>query len=286
MTEETLTPNLKMVLFIGAFSSLLLFVGKTVGGGTGVQIALLCALVVSAGAYLFSDKLIFKLLNAKSIISDDQPLLFATVAYLAEKADIPAPRIYLIHHKFPNAFSTGRNPENAAVIVTTGLLSALEKNELAGVIAHELAHIIHRDTQLTTLTAGVGACVSALANMVQVVAYLGARTPSTQPNWIGKLIMGMVAPPIAILIHLAVSRAREYHADAKAVELCGNSMWLANALYKIERAKERHELKTVEENPALALLFIINPLHNKQWSMLFGIHPPTQERINRLEILA
>lgn len=286
MTEETLTPNLKKALFLGAFSGLLLFAGKSLGGATGAQIAIVLAVIVNVIVYWFSDQIIFKLYNAKPLICDDEPLLFGTVAYLVEKADIPMPRLYRIDDKFPNAFSTGRHPDKAAIVVTSGLLKALEKDELAGVIAHELAHIIHRDTQITTLAAGLGGALSALANMVQVVAYLGARTPHTEPNWLGKMIMSMIAPPLALLIYLAVSRSREFIADAKAAELCGNSMWLANALYKIERAKERHEFKVTESHPATALLFIVNPLHNKQWSMLFGTHPPSRERINRLEALA
>ncbi|HRE31568.1 MAG TPA: M48 family metalloprotease, partial [Candidatus Berkiella sp.] len=185
-----------------------------------------------------------------------------------------------------NAFATGRNPENAAIVVTTGLLKALHKDELAGVMAHELAHIVHRDTQLATLAAGMGGAVSALANMAQVVVYLGARTPHTQPNWLGKIILNMLAPALALLIQLSLSRTREYVADAKAAELCGNPMWLVNALYKLERAKEHHELTAVEQHPATATLFAINPLHNRQWSMLFATHPPVQERINRLEVLA
>lgn len=286
MSEEILTPNLKTMLFVSAFSGVLMFVGKQLAGPTGAQIAFLLALIANALIYWFSDQIIFKLYKAKPLICDDEPLLFGTVAYLAEKADMPMPRLYRINDKFPNAFAVGRNPDKAAIVVTSGLLKLLEKDELAGVMAHELGHIIQRDTMLATLAAGLGGAVSALANCVQVVVYLGARTPHTQPNWLGKLILNMVAPVLALLIHLAVSKSREFIADAKAAELCGNSMWLANALYKIEKAKERFEFTITETHPATSLLFIVNPLHNKQWKMMFGTHPHTQERINRLEVLA
>ncbi|MCS5710010.1 M48 family metalloprotease [Candidatus Berkiella aquae] len=286
MATSPQSPHLNVTLFLGAVTGLLLIAGKSLGGLTGIQIAFLLAIVLNAIIYWFSETILFKLLEAEPIISDDEPLLHGTVAYLAEKADIPMPKIYRINHKFPNAFATGRNPENAAIVVTTGLLKALQKDELAGVMAHELAHIIHRDTQLATLAAGMGSAVSALANMAQVVVYLGARTPHTQPNWLGKIILNTLAPALALLIQLSLSRTREYVADAKAAELCGNPMWLVNALYKLERAKEHHELTAVEQHPATASLFAINPLHNRQWSMLFATHPPVQERINRLEILA
>jgi heat shock protein HtpX len=286
MAEEILTPNLKTTLFISAFSGLLMFAGKSLGGPTGAQIAILVALVANGLLYLFCDRIIFNLYHAKPLISDDEPLLYGTVAYLVEKIDMPMPRLYRIEDKFPNAFSTGRHPDKAAIVVTSGLLKLLNKDELAGVMAHELAHINQRDTMLATLAAALGGAVSALANYVQVLAYLGARTPKTQPNWLGKMILNMLAPVLALLVHIAVSRQREHIADAKAAELCGNSMWLANALYKIEKAKERFELKTAETHPATAILFIVNPLQNKQWKMLFGTHPHTQERINRLEVLA
>jgi heat shock protein HtpX len=286
MADEILTPNLKTTLFISAFSGLLLFAGKSLGGITGLQIALLLALVINAFIYWFSDHIVFKLYHAKPLICDDEPLLFGTVAYLVEKIDMPMPRLYRIDDKFPNAFSTGRRPDKAAIVVTSGLLKLLDKDELAGVMAHELAHINQQDTMLATLAAALGGAVNVLANSVQVLVYLGARTPHTQPNWLGKMIMNMLAPVLALLIHIAVSRQREHLADAKAAELCGNSMWLANALYKIEKAKERYEFKTAETYPATSVLFIINPLQNKQWKMMFGTHPPTQERINRLEVLA
>lgn len=288
MTQQEISSsqNLKITLFLGVVSCLILFCGKYLGGVSGMQIALLITLIVNGVVYWFSDSIIFKLYNAKPIISDDEPLLHGTVAYLAEKADMPMPRIYRIDDKFPVAFSMGRNPDNAKIAVTSGLLKILEKDELAGVMAHELAHIQNNDTQLPALAAGVGGAVSALANMIQVIVYLGARSPHTQPNWIGKIVMNMVAPVLAILVHLAVSRSREYEADEKAAQLCGNPMWLAHALYKLERAKERYEFKPAEVHPATALLFTINPLHNKQWSFLFGIQPPVQERINRLEALA
>ena len=153
----------------------------------------------------FSDRIIFKLYNAKPIISDDEPLLYGTVAYLVEKADMPMPRLYLIQDKFPNAFATGRHPDNAAIVVTTGLLKLLEKDELAGVMGHELAHILQRDTLLATLAAGIGGALSALANSVQVVVYLGSRTPNTEPNWLGKMIMSMLAPVLAQMASIRAS---------------------------------------------------------------------------------
>ncbi len=284
--QDIAAHQLKTALFLTALTGLLLMAGRSLAGAAGIQVALLVAIIINLVIYWFSAQFLCKLFHAKPIISDDEPLLYGTVAYLAERADLPTPRMYLIDHKFPNAFTIGRNPETAAIVVTSGLIKLLSKDELAGVMAHEMAHIIHRDTLLATLAAGAGAMLSTLANMVQVIVYLGARTPDTQPNWIGKLIMGMLAPVMALLIQLTLTRSREFDADAKAAELCGNAMWLANALYKIEKAKERYELPIAEQHPATASLFAINPLHNKQWSMMFSTHPPVRERINRLEILA
>lgn len=284
--QDIAAHQLKTALFLAALTGLLLMAGRSLAGVAGIQVAFIVAIVINLGAYWFSAPFLCKLFHAKPIITDDEPLLHGTVAYLAEKADLPTPRMYRIDHKFPNAFTIGRNPETAAIVVTSGLLKILSKDELAGVMAHEIAHIVHRDTLLATLAAGIGGMLSTLANMVQVVVYLGARRPDTQPNWIGKLIMGMLAPVMALLIQLTLARSREFDADAKAAELCGNAMWLANALYKIEQAKERYELPIAEQHPATALLFAINPLHNRQWSMMFSTHPPVRDRINRLEILA
>lgn len=286
---KQLSPNtLKTTLLLGALTGLLLYFGQSFGGSQGLIMALLGALIVNLGAYWFSDKIVLTLYQAKEVRSDEQPQLYATAAYLAERANIPRPAIYVIEENTPNAFATGRNPEHAAIAVTTGMISLLSKNELAGVIAHELAHVQHRDTLVSCVAACIGGAVNILANMVQWVVMFGmGRKDEAKRN--GKftaIVMSMVAPMIAVMIQMAISRSREFAADEKSAELCGDPMWLANALRKLENARENNRLEETEHNPATAHLFIVNPLHNKQWSLLFSTHPPIGERIQRLENLS
>lgn len=284
-----LSPNgLKTTLLLGGLTGLLLYVGQSFGGAPGLMMALLGALVVNLGAYWFSDKIILTLYNAKEVRSDEQPQLYATAAYLAERANIPRPAIYIIEEKTPNAFATGRSPEHAAIAVTTGMLSLLTKDELAGVIAHELAHVQHRDTLISCIAACIGGAVNILANMMQwiVMFGMGRKEEAGRNSKFTMMMMSMIAPVIAVMIQMAISRSREFAADEKGAELCGDPMWLANALRKLERARESSRLEETEHNPATAHLFIINPLHSKQWSLLFSTHPPIGERIQRLENLS
>jgi heat shock protein HtpX len=284
-----MSPNgIKTTFLLGFLTALFLYFGQAFGGQTGLGIAFLLSVLMNLGSYWFADKIILKLYNAKEVvIPDDHLLLYGTVAYLTERAEMIKPRMYIIDQPSPNAFATGRNPENAAIVVTTGLLKILNKEELAGVISHELAHILHRDTLTATIAATIGGAISILANFLQWVFVLGmGKRPENSRNPVAMFLMSMLAPFIALLIQLAISRTREFAADEKAAEICGNALWLAHALYKIERNKANYQIDETEQNPATAHMFIINPLHNRQWQNLFATHPPTGERIRRLEALA
>ncbi len=284
-----LSPNsLKTTLLLGVLTALLLYFGQSFGGKSGLMMAFLSALVINFGAYWFSDKIVLALYRAREVRSDEQPQLYATAAYLAERANIPRPAIYVIEENAPNAFATGRSPEHAAIAVTTGMISLLTKDELAGVIAHELAHVQHRDTLISCIAACIGGAVNILANMVQwtVMFGMGRKEEAGRNGKFTMMVMSMIAPMFAVMIQMAISRAREFAADEKGAELCGDPMWLANALRKLEKARENNRLEETEHNPATAHLFIINPLHNKQWSLLFSTHPPIGERIQRLENLS
>lgn len=287
-TMSQLSPNsIKTILLLSGLTGLLLYFGQAYGGQSGLLIALLCALVINFGTYWFSDKIILSLYRAKAVRSDEQPQLYATTAYLAERANIPRPALYVIDEATPNAFATGRSPEHAAIAVTTGMLSLLSKDELAGVIAHELAHVQHRDTLLCCLAACIGGAISILANIIQwtVMFGMGRKEEAGRHGKFSLMVMSMIAPMLAVMIQMAISRSREFAADEKAASLCGDAMWLANALRKLDKAREENRLEDTEHNPATAHLFIINPLHNKQWSLLFATHPPIGERIHRLESL-
>ncbi len=278
--------NAKSFLLLGALSALLLIAGHSLAGQQGVIVALGVAVILNFGAYWFSDKLVLALYRAKEITSDDKPMLYATVAYLSERAQIPRPRIYLIDETMPNAFATGRSPEHGAIVVTKGLLELLNKDELAGVIAHEIAHIQHRDTLLCTIAASVGGAITMLANTAQALFIFGMGTRKKGGNnKLAVILMSMTAPMLAIIIQMAISQSREFAADEKGAALCEDPKFLANALRKLENARDYHNLKDVEDNPSTSHLFIINPLRTKRWKLLFASHPSIGERIDRLECM-
>jgi heat shock protein HtpX len=285
--QNTSSKNVKTILLLTTLSGFLIILGHYFAGGQGFLIALAASGILSLGAYWFSDTLILSLYRAKEINQDDKPLLYATVAYLAEKAPIPRPKIYLIQDKMPNAFATGRSPDHASIAVTTGLLEVLNKDELAGIISHEIAHILNRDTLLATIAASVGGAVTMLANFAQGVFVfgMGGRREGQGNNRLAQMLMSMLAPLFAIIVQMSVSRAQEFDADETAVDLCGDPMWLANALRKLNDARERYSMDDVEQNPSTAHLFTINPLRTKKWKILFNTHPPLGDRIERLECL-
>jgi heat shock protein HtpX len=285
-----MSPNsLKTTLLLGVLTIMVIYLGYYIGGDKALVPSLFIACAINLGAYWFSDKIILLLYRAKEVRSDEYPLLFATAAYLSEKIDLPRPRLYVIDEPTPNAFAIGRHPQNAGIVVTTGILSLLNKEELAGVIAHEIAHVIHRDTLISCIAASIGGAISMMANVIQWIFVFGMgyrNNGERGNNKLARFIMSMIAPVAAVLIHMAISRTREYVADERAGEICGDPMWLADALRKLDKAKENQRLQEAEDNPTTAHLFVINPLHNKQWAFLFSTHPPIGERIARLENMA
>ncbi|MBS0285869.1 MAG: M48 family metalloprotease [Proteobacteria bacterium] len=278
--------NTKAILLLGILSALLVWFFYSFVGIQGILLALLTSTAMIIGAYWFSDKLILTLYHAKELHQNDKPMLYATVAYLAERAKIPRPQIFLVEENMPNAFALGRNPENGVIVVTSGLLDTLNKDELAGVIAHEIAHILHQDTFLATLAASVGGIVTLIANQAQALFVFGMGSRNKPGNnKLAVFLMSMFAPMVAIVVQMTMSIEKEYYADEKAAELCENAQFVSGALRKIERSRDYYELREVEENPSTAHLFTVNPLRSKKWKLLFTVQPPVGDRIERLECM-
>ncbi len=283
--------TMRTTLLLAAMTGLLLFVGQALGGQGGMLIALVIAVVMNFGSYWYSDKLVLKMYHAQEAGPTTAPVLHQTVQQLAQRAGLPMPKVYVINSEAPNAFATGRNPENAAVAATTGLMRILSREELAGVMAHELAHVQNRDTLTGAIAATIAGAIAMLANMFQWMAIFGLGRGNDQEGGgagglIGGLVMMIVAPLAASLIQMAISRSREYVADQRGGEICGNPLWLANALRKLEQTNRRTVMPDAETHPATAHLFIINPLKGASLASLFSTHPATEERIRRLEAQA
>lgn len=261
-----------------------LFVG--IGGLLGGQAGLLIALVVAAGmnffAYWNADKMVLRMYGARQVSAETAPELVRMTAQLAENAKMPLPKVFVMDTAQPNAFATGRNPDNAAVAVTTGLMRILSPQELAGVIAHELAHIKNRDTLTMTITATLAGAISMLANFA--LFFGGSR--NNPLGIVGMLALMILAPLAAALVQMAISRTREYSADKLGAEICGRPLWLASALQKIEQAARQAPIETAERNPATAQMFIINPLSGQRMDNLFSTHPNTANRIAALREMA
>lgn len=244
-------------------------------------IAFVIAIGMNGFAYWNSDKLVLKMHGARLVTESEAPTLVRVVHDLSERAGLPIPKVYIMENAQPNAFATGRNPENAAVAATTGLLALLTAEELAGVMAHELAHIKNRDTLTMTITATLAGAISMLANFA---LFFGGNRNSSG-GIIGTLAIMILAPLAAMLVQMAISRTREYSADHTGSEICGNPDWLASALQKLERGARAHENIPAEKNPASASLFIVNPLHGKRADSLFSTHPATINRVKKLKEL-
>ena len=272
---------LKTAVLMAAMTALFMGVGYLIGGAGGTLIAFAVAAGMNAFTWWNSDRMVLRMHYAQPVTPGDRLGLHEMVSRLARNAGMPEPKVYLIDTPQPNAFATGRNPDNAAVAVTSGLLRSLDREELAGVIAHELAHIRNHDTAIMTVTATFAGAISMLANFA--FFFGGARE---RLGLIGTLMMMFLAPLAAALVQMAISRNREYAADKAGAEICGEPLWLASALEKIAMGASRIDNHAAERNPATAHMFIINPLHAHKHDNLFATHPATENRIAALRAMS
>ena len=274
----------KTGLLLAVLTAMLVVIGGAIGGQQGMVIAFFFALVMNFFSYWFSDKMVLAMYGAQPIEESQAPGLYAIVRRLATKAQIPMPRVYLIPSETPNAFATGRNPEHAAVAVTEGIMRILDQDELEGVLAHELSHVKNRDILISTIAATLAGAITYLAHMAQWAAMFGGRRDDDEggSNPIAMIAMAILAPIAAMLVQLAVSRAREYQADATGARLAGRTWGLAKALEKLQMAQQ---VAPMNANPSTAHLFIVNPLSGQALMSLFSTHPPLEQRIARLRAM-
>src|SRR5438477_3814227 len=275
----------KTGLLLAVLTVMLVLIGGAIGGRQGMLIAFFVAVAMNFVSYWFSDKMVLAAYGAQPIEEASAPRLYAIVHRLATRAQIPMPRVYMIASDTPNAFATGRNPEHAAVAVTEGVLRILDQDELEGVLAHELSHVKNRDVLISTIAATLAGAITYLAHMAQWAAFFGGRSRDDDEGGGNPLVMilfAILAPIAAMLVQLAVSRSREFQADASGAKLAGRSYGLAKALEKIEVASR---LEPLPANPATAHLFIVNPLSGQSFSRLLSTHPPSEERSPRLRAM-
>lgn len=272
--------NTKVFLLMAAMTALVMGLGWMLGGQGGAVIALLIAGGMNFFAWWNSDKMVLRQQGAVELTPQQGGDLYALTAALADRAGLPMPKLYLLPTEQPNAFATGRNPDNAAVAVTQGLLRGLSREELAGVIAHELAHIKYRDTLTMTVTATMAGAIAMMGNMM---LFSGGR--DGRGGGLGAILAMILAPLAATMVQMAISRAREFEADAEGARICGQPMALASALGRISQMAGRTQNMAAERNPASAAMFIINPLSGLRMDKLFATHPPTEERISRLRAM-
>ncbi|MDP5128075.1 MAG: zinc metalloprotease HtpX [Burkholderiaceae bacterium] len=271
---------LKTSMLMASIVALFALIGSLLGGQSGMLIALTFALVMNLGAYWFSDKLVLRMYNAREVNASTAPELYTMVEDLARYANLPMPKVYIIEEDSPNAFATGRNPENAAVAATTGLLRLLTARETRGVMAHELAHVMHRDILISTISATMAGAISALANFALFFGGRDGEGRAVNPV-VGILIM-ILAPLAASLIQMAISRAREFEADRAGAEMSQDPEALASALQKIDHYAQGMAFPAAERHPETAQMMIMNPLSGRGIAGLFSTHPSTQERVMRL----
>lgn len=274
--------TLKTMTLMVVLTLILVGAGRYIGGRSGMGTALIFATVMNVAAYWFSDKIVLKMYKAKEVSEHESPELYSIVRRLAQKAEMPLPKIYVINQDQPNAFATGRNPNHAAVAVTTGIMKILSREELEGVIGHELAHVKHRDILIGTIAATIAGAISYLAYMAKWAMIFGggSRDNEGEGNPLAAIVMMIVAPIAAMLIQMAISRSREFTADSGGARIAGNPRNLANALKKLQIASQRIPFNA---QPATAHMFIVNPLSGRGFTKLFSTHPPMEERIARLE---
>jgi heat shock protein HtpX len=278
---------LRTGVLLAGLTALFMGCGYMIAGESGMLFALILAGGMNFFAYWSSDKVVLRMYGARQVGRNEAPAFHAIVEQLADKAGLPMPKVYLIENDQPNAFATGRNPENAAVAATTGLLRNLSHEEIAGVMAHELAHVKNRDTLIMTITATIAGALSMLANFAMFAGMFGGNDNRNNPlGFVGVLLVAILAPLAAMLVQMAISRTREYAADRLGAEISGRPLWLASALEKLEHGSKAIDNPAAERNPATAHLFIINPLHAHSIDGLFSTHPSTVNRIRRLREMA
>ena len=275
---------MKTAVLMAAITALFMALGQLIGGRQGMMMALVFALGMNFFSYWFSDKLVLKMYNAREVDASSAPQFYGMVQELAQRAGLPMPKVYLIDEDAPNAFATGRNPQHAAVAATTGILRTLSARELRGVMAHELAHVKHRDILISTISATMAGAISMLANFAML---FGGRSDDGRPaNPIAGILVAILAPIAGSLIQMAISRAREFEADRGGAEISGDPQALASALQKIQAVARGVPLDTAERHPETAQMMIVNPLHGGGLRTLFSTHPATEERVERLLAMA
>jgi heat shock protein HtpX len=276
--------NVKTLLLLVTLTLILIWAGASLGGKQGMTVAFIFALGMNFFAYWFSDKIVLGMYRARKVTESEAPELYGIVRRLAQKAEMPMPKVYIIEQEQPNAFATGRNPKHAAVAVTTGMMRMLSQEELQGVIGHELAHIKHRDILVSTIAATIAGAISFLAQMAQWAMIFGHRGDDEERgNPLAALVMMIVGPIAALIVQMAISRSREYSADEGGARLAGNPRYLSGALRKLHLASQKIPMNA---NPATSHMFIVNPLSGGGILKLFSTHPPIEERITRLDSMS
>ena len=274
----------KTAMLLAVLTAMLVLIGGAIGGRHGMLIALLFAFVMNFVSYWWSDKIVLRMYGAQEVSEAQAPELSSMVRRLATKAGVPMPKLYIIPSEQPNAFATGRNPAHAAVAVTEGIMRILDMEELEGVLAHEMSHVINRDVLISTIAATLAGAITYLAHMAQWAAFMGGgrHDDDDAPSPVAMIVMAVIAPIAAMLVQLAVSRSREFHADATGARLAGRAYPLAKALEKLDMAAHAIPMNA---NPATAHMFIMNPLSGASLMRLFSTHPSTEERIARLRAM-
>lgn len=278
--------NMRTLLLMTLLTVLMIFIGNVLGGKSGMIMGLVIAAAMNFGSYWFSDKIVLKMYRAKELTRNEAPELFQMTEDLTRRGELPMPKLYLIPGDQPNAFATGRDPQHAAVAVTEGIMRLLTRDELRGVIAHELAHVKHRDILIGSIAATMAGAISMIANIAQWgMIFGGGRSSDNEEggNPIAAIAMLIIAPIAAMLIQMAISRSREFLADEGGARMCGNPISLANALRRLHAGAERIPM---EASPSTAHMFIVSPLSGGGFTKLFSTHPPMEERIARLEAMA
>ena len=278
--------RIKTTLLLTSLTLLLVAMGSAIGGQTGMVIAFLIAGAMNFFSYWYSDKIVLKMYKAREVSETENPAFYGMVKRLSQRANLPMPKVYIIPTDGPNAFATGRNPQNAAVAATEGIMRLLSEEELEGVMAHELAHVLNRDTLISTIAATFAGAIAMLGNMLQWAAIFGGGQSEDEEGggMLGSLAMAFIAPMAAMLIQMAVSRSREFMADETGAKICGKPTALARALKKLHMGAQTSPMQ--EATPATSHMFIVNPLSSRSMLKLFSTHPPMEERVAKLEAMA